>query len=99
MFVLLGGINMKNKNMIRTIHPVKRTVSFDKSYDARTFITLYQDLFYHSKDEAAWNHNGYMVRNYPDKMVVHFTMVKKDFDSIVKNIGLKKKTDNEWIYC
>ena len=90
---------MKNKNMIRTIHPVKRIVSFNKSDDARTFITLYSDLFYHAKDETAWNHDGYAVHNHPDRMELHFTILKSNFDDIVKNLGLKKKTRSEWIYA
>jgi hypothetical protein len=90
---------MKNKNMIRTIHNVTRKVIFDKSDDARTFITLYDNLFYRNKDKAAWNHDGYVSHSYPDRMEVLFTIKKSDFDNIVRYLGLKKVTNKEWIYC
>lgn len=89
---------MKNENMVRKVHNVRRTVIFDKSVDARTFITLYDHLFYRAKDKTAWNHNGYVVHNKPNQMEVWFTIKKQDFDCIVKNLGLKKLSGAEWIY-
>ena len=89
---------MKNENMVRTVHNVSRTVRFDNSEEGRTFITLYDHLFYRAKDKTAWNHDGYKICNKPNKIYVSFTIKKSEFDKIVRNLGLKKVSRTEYVY-
>ena len=92
---------MRNENMVRTIHPVKRTVVFRRNEEAKRFIELYSDLFYHAKDKAAWNHDGYKFeeRTCWTGAKVTFTIIKKNFDQIVENLGLNEIIQNEvWHY-
>ncbi len=87
---------MRNENMVRTIHPVKRTVVFNRDEEAKRFIELYSDLFYHAKDKAAWNHDGYRCEETCfGGTRVTFTMIKKDFDRIIKDLGLNEVIQNE----
>ena len=92
---------MKNQNMVRTIHPVSRTVVFAREEDAKRFIELYSDLFYHAKDKGAWNHNGYKSESvFPGGSTkVSFTMIKKDFDQIIESLELNEVIQNKvWHY-
>lgn len=91
---------MKNKNMVRTVHPVKRVVVFDWKDDAKRFIDLYSDLFYRAKDKAAWNHKGYRLGKCYAAWELSFTIKKSDFDEIVKNLELEKlnKGTADWYY-
>ena len=89
---------MKNENMVRTVHNVKRIVTFNGKEEALRFIDLYKDLFYYSVTKDSWNRNGYVITNNENGIEVAFTIKKSVFDGIAKHLGLKKRTNAEWIY-
>jgi hypothetical protein len=67
----------KNTNMIRTKHNVGRMIYFKSILERERFIKLYEDMF----DKFGRSEDDHEIR-------LWITLPKKNFDEIVKNVGL-----------
>ena len=69
----------KNKNMIRTKFNVRRVIYFEGLSERERFIKLYEDVI----DKYGLVEDG-------DRISIGMLLPKKDFDEIVKSLGLIK---------
>ena len=80
----------KNKNMIRTKFNVRRVIYFEGLVELERFVKLYEDVI-----------DRYGLRKEGDRISIWLLLPKKDFDEIVKSIGLinVKSTRSKTMYC
>lgn len=80
---------MKNLNKVRTVHPVGRIVEFNNFDELYKFVLLYGDLFYKAQDREKTFYIVHDINgNYETK--IYFTIEKKYWDEIQKNLKLEK---------
>ena len=67
----------KNENMIRTKHNVGRVIYFESRNERDRFMKLYKDIIYKQ-----------YISEFDKSIQLYITLPKKDFDDIVRAIGL-----------
>lgn len=75
----------KNKNMIRTEHYVGRIIYFESQIERERFVKLYEDKF-----------NSQVISEFDESIQLYITLPKKDFDDIVRAIGLINVIKPHW---